>query len=77
MYLLFLLYSLVDSLEQSGYNLLKAFIQNAVNNKENQIHIFCYENSVTRLKNGLKNYIEDHVHFHDCFTDHRGWIQSK
>ncbi|XP_021926908.1 elongator complex protein 5 isoform X2 [Zootermopsis nevadensis] len=29
------------------------------------------------MKNGLKNSGEDHVHFHDCFTDHRGWIESQ
>lgn len=64
-----------DSLQQSGHDLLKAFIQNAIYNKENQIHIFCYENSIARLKNGVKNCNEDNVHFHDCFTDHRGWLQ--
>jgi hypothetical protein len=30
-----------------------------------------------KMKTGLRNSSEDHVHFHDCFTDHRGWIGSK
>ncbi|KAJ9594888.1 hypothetical protein L9F63_013813 [Diploptera punctata] len=66
-----------DSLEQTGHDLLKAFICNAVNKKENQIHMFCYENSVKKWKSNLKNYNTDNVHLHDCFTDHRGWLQSE
>ncbi|XP_021926911.1 elongator complex protein 5 isoform X3 [Zootermopsis nevadensis] len=64
-----------DSLEQSGFPLLKAFVQHAVDRKENHVHIICYEHPTGKMKNGLKNSGEDHVHFHDCFTDHRGWIE--
>lgn len=65
-----------DSLEQSGLHLLRAFAQHAVDRKENHVHILCYEHPVIKMKTGLRNSGEDHVHFHDCFTDHRGWIDS-
>lgn len=76
-FILQLLYFITDSLEQSGFQLLKAFAQHAVDRKENHVHILCYEHPTGKMKNGLKNGGEDHVHFHDCFTDHRGWIESK
>ncbi|PNF33968.1 hypothetical protein B7P43_G04669 [Cryptotermes secundus] len=63
-----------DSLEQSGLHLLRAFAQHAVDRKESHVHILCYEHPTIKMKTGLRNSSEDHVHFHDCFTDHRGWI---
>ncbi|GFG33551.1 hypothetical protein Cfor_03451 [Coptotermes formosanus] len=63
------------SLEQSGLHLLKAFAQHAVDRSENHIHFLCYEHSTRKMKSGLRNISEDYVHFHDCFTDHRGWIE--
>jgi hypothetical protein len=65
-----------DSLQQSGLQLLKAFTQHAIDRRENHVHIFCYEHSTIKMKSGLRNISEDCVHFHDCFTDHRGWIKS-
>lgn len=69
--------SITDSLEQSGLHLLRAFAQYAVDRKESHVHILCYEHPTIKMKTGLRNSSEDHVHFHDCFTDHRGWIDSK
>jgi len=66
-----------DSLKQSGLHLLKAFAQHAVDSRENHVHILCYEHSTRKMKSGLRNICEDYVHFHDCFTDHRGWIESR
>jgi hypothetical protein len=68
---------ITDSLEQSGLHLLRAFAQHALDRRENQVHILCYEHPIMKMKTGLRNSGEDHVHFHDCFTDHRGWLISK
>jgi hypothetical protein len=70
-------YFIPDSLEQSGFHVLKAFAQHAVDRKKKHVHILCYEYPTIKMKNELRNSGEDHVHFHDCFTDHRGWIESK
>uniref|UniRef100_UPI0037E9384D elongator complex protein 5 n=1 Tax=Semicossyphus pulcher TaxID=241346 RepID=UPI0037E9384D len=61
-----------DSAGCSGRHLLKSFI-NAALNREEAVHVLCFDVSEEELKDGLQGSPIRRLHFHTAYTDPLGW----
>ncbi|XP_043952998.1 elongator complex protein 5 [Gambusia affinis] len=61
-----------DSCSYSGRDLLKSFITAALN-REEVIHILCFDVSEEELKDGLKPSDTKRLHIHNAYSDPLGW----
>ncbi|XP_054457722.1 elongator complex protein 5 [Anoplopoma fimbria] len=64
-----------DSASYSGRDLLKCFI-NAALNREEAVHVLGFEVSEEELKDGLKGSHVQRLHFHNAYTDPLGWTDQ-
>ncbi|XP_072233034.1 elongator complex protein 5 [Leuresthes tenuis] len=61
-----------DSCSCSGRTLLKSLI-NAALNREETVHVLCFDVSEEELKDGLKTSVTQRLHIHNAYIDPLGW----
>ncbi|KAM4536978.1 elongator complex protein 5 [Odontesthes bonariensis] len=61
-----------DSCGCSGRTLLKSLI-NAALNREEIVHVLCFDVSEDELKDGLKTSVTQRLHIHNAYIDPLGW----
>ncbi|XP_004079839.2 elongator complex protein 5 isoform X1 [Oryzias latipes] len=64
-----------DSCSYSGRHLLKSFIDAALN-REEVVHVLGLDVSEEELKEGLKSFVFQRLHFHDAYADPLGWTDN-
>ncbi|KAM9717989.1 elongator complex protein 5 isoform 2-T2 [Menidia menidia] len=61
-----------DSCRYSGRHLLKSFINSALN-REEAVHVICFDVSEEELKDGLSTSLTQRLHLHNAYMDPLGW----
>ncbi|RVE60547.1 hypothetical protein OJAV_G00181960 [Oryzias javanicus] len=64
-----------DSCTYCGRDLLKSFIEAALN-REEVVHVLGFDVSEEELKDGLKSSVFQGLHFHNAFADPLGWTDN-
>ncbi|KAF6715904.1 Elongator complex protein 5 [Oryzias melastigma] len=64
-----------DSCTYCGRDLLKSFIEAALN-REEVVHVVGFDVSEGELKDGLKSSVFQRLHFHNAFADPLGWTDN-
>lgn len=69
------LFTVADSLDESGFLLFSAFIKRRTALKT-RVHVFCFENFPCYILKNFNCEYKKYVVFHDCYTDPKGFFKE-